>query len=482
MDKLRLNRNHLVKHGQPLPSSPTVSQSKLSSFPQPPSQSRDGSVISRFFPASPPSLGNILVPNSSPNAQDDSSSQSLRPYTHSTTRTAPSSSSAFSMNGLLQVSMGSAFDPLSAPGGLISHAGPSNASSRRRPNEDQNVKHEDGPPRKKLNRCSSEDASNISGSPPSPEICRSNHRRHIPAIGREMLSLSSDESTQESSRAIAGPSKPRLTKDRPPSSPGTTQMSEPPSGRDFISFKISHPIESPVRIQEAWKQASGDVKRAIGFLKDPSWFPSPDSRKVLSSRLAKLDEASRAHRVAEKEKGKKSMIYANRLVLETRAPATPSPQKSSLDSVTRIPKVQASPLTPGPIASRQKRAKKLVINSDSDSAVEESEDDGDTIYEKRTLDYLNSSDSDALQELTGKEIVVVVEVIRLIYVKVVLQTKLKLSSIYDLSSQATISGQSLDKGRRRLVRLASVLVCSKTVPKCSRGMDRSTMYWRTVNV
>jgi SWI/SNF-related matrix-associated actin-dependent regulator 1 of chromatin subfamily A len=353
-----------------------------------------------------------------------------------------SSSGSFSMNGWLQTSMGSAFDPLSAPGGLISHAGPSNALTRRRSNEDQNFKHEDGPPRKKHNRGSSEDTFNAKGSPPSPEIRRSGHRRHIPAIGSDMLSLSSDESMQESSMIIAGPSKPRLTKDRPPSSPDTTQISEPPSDREYISFKISHPTESPARIQAAWKQASGDVKRAMGFLQDPSWFPSPAGQKVLSSRVTEIDEATRAQRVVEKEKGKKSMIYANRLVLEAKAPATPLPQKSTADLVTPTLRAQASPLTPGVKAPQLKRAKKLVINSDSDSAIDESEDDRDTIYERRTLDYLNTSDSDALQELTGKQNIVLVRVAWLIHVKVAPQIKLRLSSVYDLSHQATISGQS----------------------------------------
>jgi SWI/SNF-related matrix-associated actin-dependent regulator 1 of chromatin subfamily A len=95
----------------------------------------------------------------------------------------------------------------------------------------------------------------------------------------------------------------------------------------------------------------------------------------VSSRVKEIDEATRAQRAAEKEKGKKSMIYANRSILDTRAPVTPSPSKPVINLVTPTPASPISPLTPALKAPQRKRAKKLVINSDSESAADKSGDE-----------------------------------------------------------------------------------------------------------
>jgi len=281
-----------------------------------------------------------------------------------------------------------------------------NVTSRRRLNDDDDVRYEDGPPRKRVNRGLSEDVPNVPRSPSSPEIRRIGHRRHFLSIGADAISLSSDDSTQESGR-VDTVSKPRLTKERPASSPDTTPMPDAPPDREYISFKISHPTESPVRVEAAWKQASGDVKKATVFLLDPSWSPSSLASRGVSSRVKELDEATRAQRAAEKEKGKKSMIYANRSILDTRTPVTPSPSKPVINLLTPTP---ASPISLAPTlkAPQRKRAKKLVINSDSESTTEETGDEraikhdsSVDVFERRALDYLNTSNSDALQELTG---------------------------------------------------------------------------------
>src|SRR5258707_5366026 len=72
LDKLRFSRNTQANHDQMSTSSSATAQeiSQRTYFPPPP-QSRDGSVSSHFFPSSPPSLGNVLVPNSSPITQND---------------------------------------------------------------------------------------------------------------------------------------------------------------------------------------------------------------------------------------------------------------------------------------------------------------------------------------------------------------------------------------------------------------------------
>lgn len=323
-----------------------------------------------------------------------------------------SSSSSFASGNWFNASLGSAFDPLSAPGGLISHGALQNATSRRRVNEVDESVYEDGPPRKRINRGLSEDAPNIPRSPSSPEIRRAGHRRHMSSIGADAISLSSDDSTQDSA-TVNAVSKPRLTKERPASSPDTTPMSDVPSDREYISFKISHPTESPVRVQAAWKLASGDVKKATGFLLDPTWSPISVASRELSSRVREIDEATRAQRAAEKEKGKKSLIYANRSILDTRVPATPSPSKPAINLVTPTPASPNSPLTPALKLPQRSRAKKLVINSDSESGAEESGDERAAkngisldVFERRALDYLNTSNSDALQELTGDRDVV----------------------------------------------------------------------------
>lgn len=408
MDRLRFNRNNHASHDQTSASSSTTNDVSQPTYFPPPSQSRDGSLSSRFFPSSPPSLGNVLVPNSSPITQNDYPIHPYHPYDHLVTHNVLTSPSALSGSNWFSATLGSAFDPLSAPGGLISHGGLLHATSRRRVDEIDDSRYEDGPPRKRINRGLSEDVPNIPRSPSSPEIRRVGHRRQMSSIGTDTVSLSSDDSTQDVGRMEAM-SMSRLTKERPASSPDMTPMSDVPSDREYISFKISHPTESPVRVQAAWKQASGDVKKATGFLLDPSWSPSSVALREVSSRVKEIDEATRAQRAAEKEKGKKSLIYANRSILDNRISVTPSPSKSVINLVTPAPASPSSPLTPTIKAPQGKRAKKLVINSDTESATDKSEDEIATkrdvpadVFERRALDYLNNSNSDALQELTGE--------------------------------------------------------------------------------
>lgn len=347
------------------------------------------------------------MPNSSPIAQNDYPIRPYRPYDHLTSHPIATSSSSFASSSWLSASLASAFDPLSAPGGLISHGKLLNATSRRQLNEDDNLREEEGPPRKRINRGLSEDVCNIPKSPSSPEIRRAGHRRHMPSIGADVVSLSSDDSTQDSGR-VDVVSRPRLTKERPASSPDTTPMSDVPSDREYISFKISHPTESPVRVQAAWKQASGDAKRATSLLLDPTWSPSSAASREVSSRVKEIDEATRAQRAAEKEKGKKSMIYANRSILDDRPPVTPTPQKPVINLITPTPALPNSPLSPALKVPQRKRAKKLVINSDSESIDDNSGDERTSahgisidVFERRALEYLNTSNSDALQDLTG---------------------------------------------------------------------------------
>ena len=161
------------------------------------------------------------------------------------------------------------------------------------------------------------------------------------------------------------------------------------------------PQYAPDRIHAAWVQANGDVKRATALLGDPTWSPTSPSNKS-QGRVQSLDEESRARRAAAKEKGKKSMIYANRSHLENNilTVSTPTPKRP----------LEISPLSPETpiIKPQRKRLKKMVVESDSEEG-EESDNDArrnrsGTSDEMRALNYLNTSGSEALQELTGEPI------------------------------------------------------------------------------
>ncbi|KAF9529360.1 SNF2 family N-terminal domain-containing protein [Crepidotus variabilis] len=421
LDKLRSNRNTFASRDQPGASSSTMLQHQTTqpNYPVPPSQSRDASGPSRFFPTSPPPLGNVLVPNSSPIPQDHPYGSNYRPHNPlAGHNVAPSSSFSFG-GGWGQSRLGAGFDPLSAPSGFITHGASSNASQRRRTNGDVDSEHHDGPPRKKINRGPSNDVFVVPESPPSPEIHRPGQRRQVSAIGLDAMSLSSDESMQGSPGNLSGPSKSRLTKDRPMPSSDSNSVAESPPDRQFLSFKMTHPTESFPRIQAAWKQAAGDEKKATAFLLDSAWSPAPTAPttpatpKEVSSRVKEIDEATKAQRAAEREKGKKSMIYANRIVLDTQilVPSTPSPSKASMSHTSPPSMTLDSPLTPALKAPSRKRAKKLVIDSDDEGDAHESDEEVEVIEvkrerleninERRALDYLNTSNADALQELTG---------------------------------------------------------------------------------
>lgn len=368
----------------------------------------------RFFPTSPSSLGNILVPNSSPISLSDPISTPYKPYGYLRTNGGASSSNSISTNGWGQSKPSLPFDPLSEPSGFVSNTGISNASLRRQWTADEGFGHEEGPPRKKINRGTSRDALVVPDSPPSPDIQRVGQRRPIQPIGLDDVSMSSEESVVLQDRTLAGSSKSRLTKTRPSPSLDSS-LSEAPTDREFISFRMTYPTESLARIQAAWNQAGGDVKRATAFLADSTWSPTRPSTAAIEKetlgRVREIEEASKAHRAAVKEKGKRSLIYANRPILETKLPTTPLSTRPVVDLTTPSSAAPASPLTPAINVPQRKRAKRLVIHSDDESDFVDSADDDrdaqrghldEATYEMRALEYLNCSALEALQELTGE--------------------------------------------------------------------------------
>jgi SWI/SNF-related matrix-associated actin-dependent regulator 1 of chromatin subfamily A len=171
------------------------------------------------------------------------------------------------------------------------------------------------------------------------------------------------------------------------------------------------PIHRPELVKLAWQHASGDVKKATVLLSDPTWDPRPivtHSAVETTGRVTELEEASKAHRAAVKEKGKRSMIYANRSTLETKPTTrvlTPPPTKVLIDPTL------SSPNTPVVAPPHRKRNKKLILDSESEVELTDSDDDRhsgtkpgqqDTSDGSRVLDYFNATGSAALQELTGE--------------------------------------------------------------------------------
>ncbi|KAF8893799.1 SNF2 family N-terminal domain-containing protein [Infundibulicybe gibba] len=376
-------------------------------YAQPPSQSRDATVASRFFPSTPSSMGTVLVPSSSPLAPDGLQRRYQpygQPHGHDV---APIAGLAHPNHPWAPSRTPFGMDLLSAPSGFVSN-GASNHASLRRPRggDDKHIDsgEENGPPRKRLNRGPSQDASDSQNSPHSPDIQRPGQRRRLVSDRIDALSISSEDSLPDVSNLMASSSKSRIIRGRPDMPSDINEI--PGDDSKFIRFKLTMPTESPSRIQAAWAQAQGDVKKATELLSDFTWVPkSPSTTKSSAEdmgRVKEIDEATRARRVAAKEKGKRSMIYANRPILETQ----PSPRASPPISKTAVeppsPAVTASPVLP-----RRKRAKRLAVDSESELEIDtDSDKEGDrspqdSAGDTRVLDYFNTSGPEALQELTG---------------------------------------------------------------------------------
>ncbi|KAG6841890.1 hypothetical protein C0991_005620 [Blastosporella zonata] len=369
-------------------------------------KSRDATVPSRFFPTTPSSTGTILVPSSSPLAADGSYT-SYQPYSQPygyDVAAVPSTSYSNTWSQLHP-------DPLMAPSGFISTGSQLHSSLRRSwvgdSGQAQGVQ-EDGPPRKRLNMGSAYGASDTVTSPPSPEIQRPGQRRRM--ANHSINSTSSDDSLPDVSKIRAGPSKPRIKRGRSPS-PDTATTPDPTSDSKFIRFRLTMPMESPNRVQAAWRHTGGDVKKATELLSDPTWSPPPsltaagESREETVGRVKEIDEATKAKREAVKEKGKRSLIYANRPILDIKPPSISTP--SQVKRVSDL--TAATPTSPEILAvPRRKRIQKMVVDSDSDGDFEQSDDDGhqgtrrtDPTKDTRALEYFNTTGSDALQELSG---------------------------------------------------------------------------------
>ena len=297
-----------------------------------------------------------------------------------------------------------AVDPLSVPSGFINHSDGLNGLSRRPwavDGKHSAILEEEGPPRKRVNHGPAPDSPDMFHSPGSPGIQRFGQRRR-PAI--DALSTSSEESIPDVLNTFNGPSKPRIMRGRRPS----PHVDSPQPGGDdptFTKFLLTMPLHSPSRVRIAWQQARGDEKRATDLLADSSWDPKPAIvTPETRGRVKEIDEATKAERAAIREKGKKSMIYANRaaLAVESKSiqPSTPPPTEIVVDLTL------SSPIAPVVAPLRRKPLKKMVVDSESEMELTDVDlaNSGirqESSNEDRALQYFNTAGVDALQELTG---------------------------------------------------------------------------------
>ncbi|KAL0577316.1 DNA-dependent ATPase fun30 [Marasmius crinis-equi] len=394
---------------------------------QPPSQSRDasGAVSSRFFSTTPSSssssYGNVLVPSSSPLGSPQHHNQGIsRLFTpHAPADVARNAGRGLSNPwGLEQHSPG--HDPSTASSGFYR----SNANGNSiRPPLSRSYNDTSSSSLKRPNSTTSLNAvlPLQPDSPASPLIQRAGKRRKLNGLF-DGGSTSSDESLPENPIATA-PSRPRIVRrvedehhQRPASTPA-----DPFSDQRFKMFKMTQPTESETRIKAAWLQGEQNASKATQLLLDPRWTPSTNTTTSTSprkpeerGRVEAFMEANKRQRIAVKEKGKKSMIYANRVDLssadtqaqtQTQAAAAATPSKSDVIDLTASP---ASAVVRPP----KKRIKKMVLESESEpeivSSDEEDEDESrrkrskqENTVEGQALNFFNTKGIEALQELTG---------------------------------------------------------------------------------
>lgn len=408
----------------PKPTTTTETLASSTSVPQyvasPPTQSRDATMPSRFFPATPSSPGNILVPSSSPPRQDQAIRSQTTPWENDTV--GDGIPGLIHSNSRLNTAP-TRFDPLSAPSGFMANNGvphasitrPSGSNSRRRSESEER----DGePPRKRINRGeSSKDPLDLFSVPDSPDVQRPGQRRMFNGAATGSP-VPSDDSASDLKNGIAGPSKPRILRGtRSPPPPQTTpeQSQSETDDAKYTHFRFTQPQFTTEEVRAAWTQAGGDVRKASDLLNDPNWKPpssSPSSHVAQKSRpqevgrVKEIDDAKQAERMAIREKGKKSMIYMARPAGEGKPPSKPAsvPQKAALPLSAHTP---ASPVITQP---RTKRVKRKIIDSDSEDEFVGGREDAslakrlkeDSNHETRALKYMNSAAAEALQELTGE--------------------------------------------------------------------------------
>ncbi|KAJ7901892.1 SNF2 family N-terminal domain-containing protein [Mycena olivaceomarginata] len=400
LDHLRFSRTNNNSSAPAASSSSFNGVSSPLAYPSQPTQSRDATVASRYFP--PANIGNVLVPSSSPLGSPSQQPYTpYAPYAHGGRRDVaalPSAIQSFQSKSM-------ANDPLMASSQFTFHGTALNASGRR-PWDGATDGHvagarEEGPPRKRPNLGPT--TIDLTDSPDSPQVRR-------PGATKRRVTSDVDTDSDEDflpETLLAGPSKPRLTRGRPPPAdpvvpPPATPAPEIDMG--FFRFKLTMPMEDPRRVEAAWLQSGKNVRDATALLDNPSWVPhivapAPTVAKEAVGRVKEVDEATKAQRIATKEMGKKSAIYANRTTLDT------------VQFHQYTPPAERPRTSPQPrVMARKRVTRKVVVDSESEKDYSDSDDDSNKRgrssessdrYGQRALAYFNTSSSEALQELTG---------------------------------------------------------------------------------
>ncbi|KAJ7770183.1 SNF2 family N-terminal domain-containing protein [Mycena maculata] len=400
LDHLRFTKKSNNSSAHPASSFSLSTVTTGMSYPPQPAQSRDATVPSRYFT---PQGHRVLVPSSSPLSPSPQQQQPYTPYSQYRPHVAPVAVAHRPFQ-----SQTSDVDLFTAASNFTFHGANLNAPIRR-PRDVSTEGHvagarEEGPPRKRPNLGTP--TIDLTDSPvSSPQIRRPGAKRRVAS---DMDSDSDEDFLPES--ILGGPSKPRITRGRPPVDTPVSPPQAPvsvDSDPNYVRFKLTMPMENPRHIEAAWVQSNKDVKRATALLSDATWAPPPlpaptpaPPRPETVGRVKEVDEASKAQRMATKEMGKKSAIYANRTTLDTH-------QFRHYTSPVAVERSVASP-APRILPPRRRITRKLVVDSDSEPDYTDSDDDQpqnrnrpDNIDGIRALTYFNTSSSEALQELTG---------------------------------------------------------------------------------
>ncbi|KAI9507436.1 SNF2 family N-terminal domain-containing protein [Russula earlei] len=409
LDQLRFKKKQkasAVSQGTSTPpSTSSMFSSESRSLVSMPAQSRDATartLPSRFFTPASKTNGTVLVPSSSPLSTPPSAGQ-INPTQHN--EPAPTLS-------LAGIDHGFARDPLSVPSGFINGSKPADASPVSvtgfvRPRGDDDAF--DAPPCKRTRPPTSDDSLDLFNVPDSPIVQKPGQRRAPVATRTANPSTSSDESVLDtsvnSSRIVRGA--------RPADRSATDTIDDGPG---FLPFRISFPQFEEGKVRAAWRQAGRDVRTATALLLDPSFSyrPTPSLAPKLPSpvvspttgRIKELEDARHAERVAAKEKGKKSMIYAARTNLAPRSSTPPSVRLSLTTEVSS----QQSPTSPIVTIRHLKRPKRITESDDDEQGKSESDEGSSrsrrgpeyaSSDERRALAYFNTTSAEGLQELTG---------------------------------------------------------------------------------
>ena len=427
LDALRFRKMDTPTNSSSGPSSVPFTPSSAAHYPPPPTQSRDGALVSRFWTFPEENASRVLVPNSSPLGSDSNCYGYQQHYpshppnplthgTHSPYNAVPYHRWPQQQQQQMHQHQPSPYfrdDPLSASSGFAAQQSyhPPNG----RPISEVDGAEDNHQPRKRLNRgppppSSPDDPLNIIESPTSPAIQRLGQRRRLVSNGMSMQSSASDdESLPDIKSIIGGPSKPRIVRGRRPSSPEPSPSGIATEDPRFTRFKVTMPMHSANTTRAAWDEAGGDVKKATALLSDHTWRPRhPPTLKqehIETGRVKEVEEAHRANRAAAKEKAKKSSIYANRAILDakTQRASTPQPHSPSTKSTIDLTESSVAPVAP------QRRRIRRMVDSDSEVDFNDSEPEARSSVpppkpnniRSRALEFFNTAGIEALQELTG---------------------------------------------------------------------------------